>query len=871
MKKIVLLIPVLLISSLVLGQNSLQFAKRIASTGSLVSNNGVTIKDVITDSNGNTYFFGYYFGTTDFDPNIGSSERTSILSDGFVVKYDTGGNLLWVNTEAVSGDQEISAGVINVGSIFTNVLTVVQKNSLNTFSLKQLNLTTGETTFTSSNYSTNSGNNTININNIAVFNTATVTNYYLGGSFSGTITIGASSATSAGNLDAFSCCFRTTNQTNPFTFRWLNAYGGAGNDEINDVSATSNSVLNLVGYFSQTADFDGNSSTNTISRTSAGLKDGFFAVVDSSNGRPTVTDNVITIGGSGNDVFNNISGESNISFICGFFSGTVDFDPSTSINSKTAVGGTDGFVARYNNSTPDLAWVNAVNTTSFNDEIVDVKSDPTTIRLYFCGISTNSNGGKSITLASYIFDGSVNTFGGTLNSTNASTLNYPTAIAQNTFEIYTVGVFNDTVDFDPRSGITANLNNVVGGDNGFITKMTTCGFPAITPIIQGSTSTCAANQIPLTISNPNLRNNEQWKWYTGSCGGTLIGSGQTISVSPNNTTTYYVRGEAGCAANSECSAAFTVNINPNPSNVITQNGTILTATEQNGFYQWVDCNNGNQIIPGATERNFAPAVAGNYAALVTNSFDCQVLTNCINYSCIAATAPVLSGDIYICNSVDTTVPVTVTGGNLNNNTSWAWYSGSCNGTLLGYGTSRNLGVGTYYVKGVAGCASSGNCSIPFTVSFLNPQITITPVGNTLVTQNIPGARYEWTDCNNPSVILGTESVFSPPMTGLYKVYVVWSYSASCASGAGCFQYNGPLSSNDNEEFSYNVFPNPVKDSFEVQTDEIIKKVSIYNALGQILKTFNNQNRFNLEYLPSGVYNVIIETENKKSFQKIIKE
>jgi hypothetical protein len=157
------------------------------------------------------------------------------------------------------------------------------------------------------------------------------------------------------------------------------------------------------------------------------------------------------------------------------------------------------------------------------------------------------------------------------------------------------------------------------------------------------------------------------------------------------------------------------------------------------------------------------------------------------------------------------------------------------------------------------------------VSFLNPQITITPVGNTLVTQNIPGARYEWTDCNNPSVILGTQSVFSPPSTGLYKVYVVWSYSASCASGAGCFQYNGPLSVDENEKFSYKLFPNPVKESFEIITDEIIKKVSIYNALGQKLKTFNNQNRFNLEYLPSGVYNVFIETENKKSFQKIIKE
>ena len=316
---------------------------------------------------------------------------------------------------------------------------------------------------------------------------------------------------------------------------------------------------------------------------------------------------------------------------------------------------------------------------------------------------------------------------------------------------------------------------------------------------------------------------------------------------------------------------FTVSINPNPSNLITQNGTVLTANEQNGIYQWVDCNNGNQFINGATDRNYAPALAGNYAALVSNSYDCQVLTNCINYSCIPATTPILSGDIYICNSVDTSVPVTITGGSLNNNTSWAWYSGSCNGELLGYGTSRNLGVGTYYVKGVAGCATDGICSSPFTVSFLNPQITITPVGNTLVTQNIPGAQYEWTDCNNPSVILGTESVFTPPTNGLYKVYVVWSYSASCASGDDCFQYNGSLSSNENEKLNYEVFPNPVEKIFQIKSKEVIEEINIYTLLGQLVGTFKNQNQYNIESLSSGIYTVIATTNRGKSNLKIIKK
>lgn len=38
----------------------------------------------------------------------------------------------------------------------------------------------------------------------------------------------------------------------------------------------------------------------------------------------------------------------------------------------------------------------------------------------------------------------------------------------------------------------------------------------------------------------------QWKWYTGSCGGTYIGSGPSITVNPSVTTTYYVRSENAC-------------------------------------------------------------------------------------------------------------------------------------------------------------------------------------------------------------------------------------------------------------------------------------------------------------------------------------
>ncbi len=51
-----------------------------------------------------------------------------------------------------------------------------------------------------------------------------------------------------------------------------------------------------------------------------------------------------------------------------------------------------------------------------------------------------------------------------------------------------------------------------------------------------------------------------YSWFTGSCGGTLVGTGSSISVSPLVTTTYYVRAAGGC--NTTSCASVTVTVSP---------------------------------------------------------------------------------------------------------------------------------------------------------------------------------------------------------------------------------------------------------------------------------------------------------------------
>ena len=53
----------------------------------------------------------------------------------------------------------------------------------------------------------------------------------------------------------------------------------------------------------------------------------------------------------------------------------------------------------------------------------------------------------------------------------------------------------------------------------------------------------------------------------------------------------------------------------------------LTATDSGLDYQWVDCDNANTPIDGATEQSFEVTEDGNYAVIVSDG-DCSVTSEC---------------------------------------------------------------------------------------------------------------------------------------------------------------------------------------------------------------------------------------------------
>jgi dienelactone hydrolase len=71
-------------------------------------------------------------------------------------------------------------------------------------------------------------------------------------------------------------------------------------------------------------------------------------------------------------------------------------------------------------------------------------------------------------------------------------------------------------------------------------------------------------------------------------------------------------------------------------NINLSQGT-LTSAEDNSVYQWIDCTNGNQPIPGANAQAFQPSQNGSYAVIL-GSGNCADTSACVNVNGLGLTA-----------------------------------------------------------------------------------------------------------------------------------------------------------------------------------------------------------------------------------------
>ena len=75
----------------------------------------------------------------------------------------------------------------------------------------------------------------------------------------------------------------------------------------------------------------------------------------------------------------------------------------------------------------------------------------------------------------------------------------------------------------------------------------------------GITSICDGDVTTLTVDGGSAGTGAVAEWFTGSCGGTLVGTGPSIMVSPTASTTYYVRYNGTCNTTDCGSVMVTIN------------------------------------------------------------------------------------------------------------------------------------------------------------------------------------------------------------------------------------------------------------------------------------------------------------------------
>lgn len=78
-----------------------------------------------------------------------------------------------------------------------------------------------------------------------------------------------------------------------------------------------------------------------------------------------------------------------------------------------------------------------------------------------------------------------------------------------------------------------------------------------------------------------------------------------------------------------CDSIITVDvtINRSPDKGVTVSGTTLTAVATGATYNWLDCNNEHNPVPGANERSYTATQNGSYAAEISRD-GCTVITDC---------------------------------------------------------------------------------------------------------------------------------------------------------------------------------------------------------------------------------------------------
>jgi len=792
------------------------------------------------DVSGNVFVTGYFKGTVDFDPGAGITTISSNGNeDSFVLKLSASGAFIWARTVGGSSndrgyaltvdpsgnpyitgtflgtvDFNPTAGIFNLSSSGSQCdLFALKLDAAGNFVwAKRIG----------GSYSVSGGDIELDASN----------NLFISGDFNNGI-VDFDPGVGVANLSpvnsGYSSCFIV--KLDPAgNFVWATAIGGTQHAQAAVLSIDQADNICVTGYFEGTADLDPGAGVSNVSST--GSYDVFIAKYNTNGffiwGK--------SFGGTSVDLANAIATDPAGNFyLTGYYTGTVDFDPGSGINSATSTGAQDMYISKFDPSgnflwgakmggvSTDYATSIAIGApdkvylTGGYSGTVDFDPNAATVFLtstggydqFLCKLSPCTipatptiTAGGSLTFCA---GGSV-----VLTSSSASGNLWSTGATTQSITVSTSGTYTVAVT-------TAGCTSATSAE----TPVSVNPIPA-TPTISagGSTTFCAGGSVVLTSSSASGN-----VWSTGA-------TTQSITVSASGTYTVDVT-TAGCT--SATSAETAVSVNPIPATPTISAGGSTTFCAGGSVVLTSSSTSGNVWSTGATTQSITVSTAGTYTVAVTTA-GCTSATSAetaVSVNPIPATPTISAGgSTTFCAGGSVVLTSSSASGNV-------WSTGA---------TTQSITVstaGTYTVDvTTAGCTSATSGTTTIIVN-PNPTVTFGAIPDLCLYSSaitlVEGAPIGGTYGGNG--VVGNQ--FDPSAAGSGISPLTYSYT----DGNGCFNVanstvlvDSCLTIEDNTFVGIHIFPNPSTGFFTIDAENnMIQSVYVYDNAGRFVMTLKGEN------------------------------
>jgi hypothetical protein len=537
-------------------------------------------------------------------------------------------------------------------------------------------------------------------------------------------------------------------------------------------------------------------------------------------------------------------------------------------------------------------------------ELTINESETATIQASSC-VSYNWNGTVYSASGSYtqVFE---NAAGCDSTVTLQLTINQPSASQQNASAC---GSYNWNGNTYTNSGVYTFVTTNAAGCDSTATLTLTINTPstAATSINASSTSIITGASVVLTVNGGSLGTGAVWKWYRGSCGGTFVGTGNSITVSPNTTTTYFVRAEGTCNTTTCVSRTITVtqqcgplSLVSNAPNNTTCYGNAVTLTvggnlSSGASWKWYKNSCGGICVGTGTNLAVMPTATTTY--YVRSEGGACGITSCMSITIVVNSQP--SRPAYItgltsglCNRTGVTYcTAPVTGA-----TSYQWTVPSGATIVSGQGTTcitvnfsgalgsnNTCGYSAICVRAANSCGlSQSRCvnlsTAPSGFATLNGLSYVSQgITTTYSIGSISGATtYNWVVPAGWTILSGQGTNSISVLTGGNSGYVRVTPSNACASGSTRMKYvivthagfrDAEVSATEIPDAI--LYPNPANESFTIESGDALPSfIEVMDISGKVVYQASGVRQVNTDQWSTGLYLVRIYFEDQIQVKRL---